>query len=134
MILSKGYAYEREQGGCRAQFRLDRGKQRENYVTIVYIYEIKIKGVILTIRFSLYTLVLKVLNFLFCLKKSENLKCHLQCEFRCALFPVWDFRKILPYSYQNHSNYFLEVGSSRWWADGNVSYYLYGIRMRGFQV
>lgn len=48
MILSKGYAYEREQGGCRAQVRLDRGKQRENYVTIIYIYEIKIKGVILT--------------------------------------------------------------------------------------
>jgi hypothetical protein len=40
------------------------------------------------------------------------------------------FRKTLPYSYQNHSNYFLEVGSSRWWADGNVSYYLYGIWRR----
>lgn len=48
MILSKGYAYEREQRGCRAQVGLERGKQRKNYVNIVYIYEIKIKEVIST--------------------------------------------------------------------------------------
>ena len=38
------------------------------------------------------------------------------------------------YYYQNDSNYFLEVGSNRWQADGNVSHYLYHIGCRRFQI